>query len=738
MQRERLELAMRILLPAALACVAACTRFAGDASEPAPPGASRGGAAADSVVTDDYHGVTVTDPYRWLEDWDDPAVQAWSEARNQEARNLLSALPGRPDIRAELEELLGAESVSYYQLAARAPGLFAMKQQPPRQQPFLVLLTDPQRLDSERVIVDPNSLDPTGGTTIDWYVPSPDGSLVAVSLSVGGSESGDLHVFDVATGARVGEIVPRVQGGTAGGDMAWLADGSGYFYTRYPRDGERAPEDTAFFQQVWFHRLGTAVSEDRYELGRDFPRIAEIRLQLDPSSGRLLATVQDGDSGRFALHLRAPGGAWTALTDFDDAHTLGQFGPGGDLFVLTREGAPRGRLVRLPPGASSMTDALPAVPEADGAIGTTSFYYFYTPEFLVTRDRVYVRYQVGGPQVLAAYDYDGRPLPAPPQPEIASVSGLTPIGGDAIIFATRTYTEPTTWYRYRPETGEADSLPLSSTIPVSFADVTVRREFAASKDGTKVPVNILVPAGAATDGSAPLLLTAYGGYGISLSPGLRLTWRVPLDRGVIVAQANIRGGGEYGDAWHRAGSLLDKQNGFDDFAAVIEHLVARGYTRPDRIAIMGGSNGGLLMGATMTQRPELVGAVVSFVGVYDMLRSELTPNGVFNIPEYGSVKDPAQFRALYAYSPYHNVRQGTAYPPTLFLTGANDPRVDPMHSRKMAARLEEATSSEAPILLRTSSDTGHGAGTPLDAQIEEYVDVYSFIFAELGVPVDGG
>ncbi len=692
--------------------------------------------AMGAGATDTYHGVTVEDPYRWLEDWDDPAVRAWSEARNERARAQLSALPGRPAIRARLEALLGAETVSYYQLASRGTGLFAMKSQPPRQQPFLVLVADPERLDGERVLVDPNTLDPGGGTAIDWYVPSPDGALVAVSMSVGGSEAGDLHVFDVATGERIDEIVPRVQGGTAGGDVAWLADGSGFFYTRYPRVGERPPEDASFYQQVWFRALGTPLAADRYEFGADLPRIAEIRLQLDPAGGRLLATVQDGDSGRFALHLRARDGTWARLTSFDDDHTLGQFGPRGDLFVLTRQDAPRGRLLRLPPGATSMTAAVASVAEGEGAIGTTSFYYFHTPDFLVTENRVYVRYQVGGPQALAAYDYGGRALPTPPQPEIASVSGLAPLGGDAIVFATRTYTEPTTWHRYDAAGHATRRLPLSSTVPVSFDDVTVRREFARSPDGTRVPVNILVPDGTATDGSAPLLLTAYGGYGISLSPGLRLSWRVPLDHGVIVAEANIRGGGEYGDAWHRGGSLLNKQNGFDDFAAVIRHLVAGGYARPDRIAIIGGSNGGLLMGATMTQHPELVAAVVSYVGVYDMLRSEQTPNGVFNIPEYGTVEDPAQFRALYAYSPYHNVRDGTAYPPTLFLTGANDPRVDPMHSRKMTARLEQATSSRAPILLRTSSDTGHGIGTPLSEQIEEYVDVYSFIFAQLGVALD--
>jgi prolyl oligopeptidase len=234
-----------------------------------------------------------------------------------------------------------------------------------------------------------------------------------------------------------------------------------------------------------------------------------------------------------------------------------------------------------------------------------------------------------------------------------------------------------------------------------------------------------------TDGTGPALLTAYGGYGLSRVPRLSLSRRILLDRGFVIAEANIRGGGEYGNQWHRDGVLTHKQNGLDDFAAAIRHLADNGYAAKDRIAIIGGSNGGLLMGATMTQHPELPRAVVSYVGVYDMLRSELTPNGVFNIPEYGTVKDAEQFQVLFSYSPYHNVGKGVAYPATLFLTGANDPRVDPMHSRKMTARLQRSTISEEPILLRTSDSTGHGIGTPLGEQIAELVDVYSFVLAQL-------
>ena len=263
----------------------------------------------------------------------------------------------------------------------------------------------------------------------------------------------------------------------------------------------------------------------------------------------------------------------------------------------------------------------------------------------------------------------------------------------------------------------------------------VRREMATSKDGTKIPVNILMKKGTKLDGTNPCLVTGYGGYGVSLTPYQRSTWKVLLDAGFVVAQVNLRGGSEYGDAWHDAGRLTKKQNVFDDFFAALQYMVEHEYTSKDKLAIEGGSNGGLLMGATLVQHPGIAKAVVSHVGIYDMLRVELSPNGAFNVAEYGTVEDARQFKALYAYSPYHNIKDGTAYPAVLFMTGANDPRVDPMQSRKMTARLQAATSADRPVLLRTSANTGHGGGTPLAARVEQTVDAYAFLFAELGVSV---
>jgi prolyl oligopeptidase len=301
-----------------------------------------------------------------------------------------------------------------------------------------------------------------------------------------------------------------------------------------------------------------------------------------------------------------------------------------------------------------------------------------------------------------------------------------------LLFRAVSYTEPAAWFHCANEKTEPLKTALQSTSPLSFADIEVRREFATSKDGTKIPLNILFRKGMRRDGQNPTLLYAYGGYGISMSPNFDFTRRLWFDRGGVYAVANIRGGGEFGEEWHKAGNLTKKQTVFDDFAVAAEYLIKEKYARPERLAIQGGSNGGLLMGAMITQHPDLFRAVVSSVGIYDMLRVELAPNGAFNVTEFGTVKNPEQFKALYAYSPYHHVVDGTKYPAVLMMTGANDGRVAPYHSRKMTARLLAANKSGNPILLRTSSSAGHGIGTALSERIKQSADIYAFLFAQLG------
>jgi prolyl oligopeptidase len=695
-------------------------------AEPSPSAATALPATPKVPVVDRYHGVEIVDEYRWLENWDDPAVKAWSEGQNAYARSVLDRLPGLDTIRRQVTAIRKIEIPSYSRLTYAGGRLFALKTEPPKQQPFLVVMPSEDAPASGRVVVDPVKIDPKGGTSVDWYVPSPDGARVAVSLSKGGSEQGDVHVYQTDTGTEAGEVIHRVNSGTAGGRVSWDREGGGFFYTRYPREGERPPADLSAYVRVYYHRLGTPETADRYETGKDFPRLGEVFLRRSPDGRYTLASVQNGDSGEYEQHLRTPGGHWLRLTHFGDKVVEASYGPGDSLYVFSRAGAPRGKLLKaslkdvVRRGRLDLAGAKLVVPESNAVIRGVE----------VTETRLFVVEGIGGPHRVRIFDLAGKLLGMLPLPPSSAVSQtLTIEGRDAVLYLTNTYTESSAWYRWTPAGGGAVRTALSAPFPVDLSDVEVVRDQAVSKDGTRVPMTILHKKGLKLDGNNPTLLTGYGGYGVSLAPAFNPGLRLWLDRGGVRVIANLRGGSEFGEAWHQAGNLTRKQNVFDDFIACAEHLVSAGYTNKDRLAIEGGSNGGLLMGAALTQAPELFKAVVSHVGIYDMLRVELDSNGAFNVPEIGSVKDPEQFRALLGYSPYHRVRDGAGYPAVLLLTGANDPRVNPMHSRKMAARLQAAGAPT--VLLRTSSTSGHGFGTRLDERIEQEVDVLAFLFDQL-------
>jgi prolyl oligopeptidase len=674
-------------------------------------------------VSDSFHGVEVTEAYRWLENFDDPTVRSWNDAQNRYSRALLDAVAVREPIATRLRELYTAISADHDRLSQCGGTLFAIKNQPPKEQPLLVTLASADDLASERVALDPNQLDPSGATTIDFFEPSLDGRLVAVSLSQNGSEEGTLHIYEVATGRELGDLIPRVTYPTAGGSVAWNAEGTGVYYTRYPRGDERPPEDRNFYQQVYYHQLGTPTEADSYVIGADFPRIAEVDLRTTEDGRYLLATVANGDGGEYAHYLRGPNGSWTQITRFEDEATRAELGLDDALYLLSHHGAPRGKILRLPLIAPDLARAETIVPERDATV----------ERFTPAATRLYVTELDGGPSQVRVYDLAGQDHGLLPIQPISAVWQIVHVRGDEVLIRSSSFTAPAAWYRFEPAEEEPARTALFVTTPADFSNVEVVREFATSRDGTRVPLNIIRRKGIALDGTNPTILYGYGGFGISLSPFFDPSASIWLDQGGVYAIANLRGGGEYGEAWHRAGSLTNKQNVFDDFLAAAEHLIAAGYTRSARLAIMGGSNGGLLMGAALTQRPDLFRAVVSFVGVYDMLRVELDPNGAFNVTEFGTVTDPEQFQALYAYSPYHRVADGTAYPAVLFLTGDNDGRVNPAHSRKMTARLQAATSSGLPVLLRTSASSGHGIGTSLNERIAEETDVYAFLFDQLGV-----
>lgn len=674
-------------------------------------------------VSTDYHDVTVEDPYQWLENDENPQVKAWSDAQNQRTRQYLDKLLDRAAIEKQLTEWYAKTSPSYFSLVSRPGILFAMKFQPPKQQPLLVKLASADDLKSEKVVLDPNVLDAKGTTAIDWFVPSLDGKRVAVSLSKGGSEDGTLHFYETATGKALADTIAHVQYPTAGGSAAWNAEGTGVYYTRFPRKGERPDADLNFYQQIYFHKFGTPDTQDSYSIGKDFPRIAEVALEGSRDAKYILATVENGDGGEFAHYLLGPDGTWKQITQFSDQIKVARLGRDNALYLLSRAGAPRGKILRLPLAVPELKNAAEIVADGGAVI-----------EYIVpSTDALYVGDLLGGPSQIRRFDLNGKNEMVIPIPEISAVQEMLALEDGSLLFRDVSYTEPAVWFHCANEKTDPAKTALRSTSPVSFADIEVTREFATSKDGTKIPVNILFRKGLKRDGQNPTLLYGYGGYGISMSPNFDFTRRLWLDRGGVYVVANIRGGGEFGEEWHKAGNLTKKQNVFDDFAAAAEYLIKENYTRPEKLALEGGSNGGLLMGAMITQHPDLMRAVVSQVGIYDMLRVELAPNGAFNVTEFGTVKDPEQFKALYAYSPYHHVVDGTKYPSILMMTGANDGRVAPYHSRKMIARLEEANKSENPILLRTSSSAGHGIGTALSERIKQLADIYAFLFAQLGM-----
>lgn len=673
-------------------------------------------------VTDTFYGVKVTDSYRWLENAENPDVKAWVAAENRFTRSVLDASPVRAQLSKELTEAFSRRPMRYDDLQIAGGRLFAIKAAPQRQQPELVVFAGADG-DAEKVLLDPMTLDAAGAVAIDFYRPSHDAKLVAVSLSRGGSESGDVHVFDVETGQeRMSDFVARVNGGTAGGDVAWNADNSGFYYTRYPHAGERDAEDLSFYQQVYFHRLGQPVESDRRELGEGFPRIAEISFVSSDDGSHIAARVANGDGGEFKFFYKVLTNTWQPLAGYADRIAEVKFGSDNSLYLLSRQNAPLGKLLHLEVGDSALARAHVVVPEGSASI----------TGFAPSGDRLYVSAIEGGPSSLAVYSASGHPQGSVPLDGIASVHELVPVGKHDVLFRTAGFLSEAKWFRY---SGPKKIAPLSINAAdlVSFADAEVVRDFANSKDGTRVPINIIRKRGLALDGTHPVVLYGYGGYNISIEPSLSPYVRLLLDHGFVYAVANLRGGGEYGEKWHEAGRLKNKQNVFDDFYACATYLVEHKYTTPDRLAIMGGSNGGLLMGAAMTQHPEMYRVVLAFVGIYDMLHVELSPNGAFNVTEFGTVQEQDQFRALFAYSPFHHVVPGARYPAAIFLTGDNDPRVDPANSRKMVAALQNAGPTKGPILLRTTSKAGHGIGSALSEVVAQYTDAFSFLFDQLGV-----
>jgi prolyl oligopeptidase len=710
---------MKPFISIPLLLLLSCFQVQLPAATPEPPRTEK------KAVTNEYYGQKVEDDYQWLEKADDPNVQAWTKAQTERTRAYLDNLPDRAAILQELKTAILGKIVRYLTVEMAGTQLFAVKFEPPHPQP--VIVSRPSALSTEeKVIFDPAQFDPKGLTAFDWFQPSPDGSLIAISLSEKGSESGTLRFIRVADGKLLDEKIERVQFGTAGGSVAWDKEGKGVFYTRYPRSGERPDADLAFYQQVYFHQLGTPESSDRYELGKELPKIAEIGLTRSPNGKWILAAVKNGDGGQIAQYLRGADGKWTQLTHFEDGVKSAVFGGDDKIFLKSIKDALRGQVLRLSLDQSIQTlaDAKLVVPEADGsAIDQITA----SPAALLVDDIV------GGPSRLRQFDLDGKFIREIPLPPLTGVPQIFQAGDGKFLIVESTYTAPVQMSLYDPQTQKMEQTDLSGKAAVSFADIEPSLESATSADGTKIPVVVLLKKGTKLDGENPAILNGYGSYGISSVPFMNFYLRPWFDRGGIFAIANMRGGGEFGEPWHKAGALTKKETTIEDFIAAAQMLIEKKYTNASQLGITGASAGGIPTGGLLTQRPDLIKAAWVRVGVLDALRVELDPNGVFNITEFGSVKDPDQFKALLNYSPYHRVQDGTKYPAALFVAGENDHRVASWHAKKMTARLQAATGSGNPVFLSVSSTAGHGMGTAFDERLNQEADGLAFFSDQLGV-----
>ena len=698
----------------------------GELRTPIAPGRRGYPFAASRTATQDYFGVAVSDDFTWLENAADPVTRSWLAAENAYSRRYLDAMPARAALRQRLQALIGSTSNAYSALVERGGVVFALKMAPPQQRPVLVMLRSVDDVASERVVFDPGQAAPGGSLAIDFFRPSLDGRKVAVALSSGGGEGSTVRVIDVATGQMLPDQIPRVMSAAGGGDVAWSAGNAGFFCTQYPAPGSRPVADGQALAQVVFHRLGLAAAQDRIELSAGLPRLARVRLESARDGRSVLALVENGRGGDVSLYLKSADangeGAWRRLAAEPDGVRDAQFGDDDALWIRSIANAPRGKVLRLPLGETKAVNwdrvAVIATP-VEGAV----------QRFAVAGGTLYLAEGQTGPSRLRMIDVRSRRGSLVALPAMSGVSALVRVGRNDVVAQVVSYVEPPLWTRVGG--GRTKRTPLVMTSDADFNDSDVVREFATSRDGTPVPIDILRRKGTRLDGHNPLLLTIAGTMGSGATPDFDAARRVWLDRGGVIAVATLRGAPEAGEAWRVDGLRTKKQNSFDDLFASAEYLVKRGYTQPALLGIRGRGDGAVVMGAALTQRPDLFRAVVAATGRYDMLRLERDMAGEYDAPEFGSVKDRAQFDALLAWSPLRAVRDGGNYPAVLLLAGDRDARVNPAQSRKMTARLQQANPSGRVVLLRTDISSGQSAQAALAETVDQATDELGFLLHEV-------
>ena len=681
---------------------------------PPPPGTAR------EDVIDDIHGVRITDPYRWLEAETD-RVREWTDRQNARTRAVLDPLPQRATWAPRLRELLSVGLLSTPRpIAGR---VFHLRREGELRQAVLYVRDAVHAAD--RVLIDPNGLDREGLVTIDWYYPSPDARYVAYGLSRGGDEMSTLYVMETATRKLLADQIRHTQRST----VAWVP--GGFYYTVHPAPGSVPPGDENYYRRVRYHRLGDDPARDRLVFGEERPKedIVNVSASLDGRWVLFGAFKGWTRSDLYLLDRDHPERGLATVLEGKDAIAQG-FALDGRIWLRTNLDAPNYRVISAACDAPGSEQWQTVIPEGNDVI----------EGFDRTRDRLAVLRLVRATSRLATYDLDGRNEREVSLPSLGAIEFVEgDQDGDRVGYTFQSFTQPPIAFVADARTGRTDEVVrLGMPARLDVASVSVEQTTYASRDGTEVTMFLVRRKDLRLTGDVPTFLTGYGGFNVSRAPVYSAGVAAWVEAGGLFALPNLRGGGEYGETWHRAGMLQNKQNVFDDFYAAAEALIARGWTNPEHLAIAGGSNGGLLVGAALTQRPELFSAVYCAVPLLDMLRYQNFRIARFWIAEYGSAEDPEQARWLRKYSPYHNVRAGVHYPPVLITTAEGDSRVDPMHARKMAALLQAQTEDPASIvLLRVDRDAGHGIGKPLDKQVDDLADEYAFLAWRTGLRLNG-
>ncbi|HSZ60823.1 MAG TPA: prolyl oligopeptidase family serine peptidase [Terriglobales bacterium] len=694
---------------------------AGDSTPSTPPGPHKAPPIAKpEPVEDTLHGHKIIDPYRYLENPNDSDTKLYVEEELSYTRSILDPLPGRDKINARLSQLLMIGTVGAPQLGGKY--YFHTRREGNQNQPILYVR---EGLNGEdKILLDVNHLSADGTVALDWWYASEDGKYVAYGTSPSGSEVSTLRVIETATGKLLPDSIER----TRAASLAWKHDNSGFFYTRYPKKGDVPAGQEVYYRHVFYHALETDPAQDPliFGEGRDPEWWPNVNLSDD---GRWLLIDEEHGWTKTQLFLQdlTTKNPPVEITIGKDFQYVGDFFE-GKVYITTNEGAPRYRVFVADTANPKRENWKEIIPQSDAVLQNAN----------VTGGKLLAQYEHNATSELKLFSLDGKKLADVPLPAIGNVFSVSGrYDRDEIFFGFQSFTVPPSVYRVDLTSVQSALWAKVDAPSIDSSQYDVQQVWYNSKDGTKIPMFIVSKKGIEKNGKNPTLLTGYGGFNVSMTPAFSRSTYLWMEHGGIYAVANLRGGAEFGEEWHRAGMLEKKQNVFDDFIAAGEYLIAQKYTDKDHLAIQGGSNGGLLMGAMITQRPDLFRAVICQVPLLDMLRYQNFQIAKLWIPEYGSADDASQFNWLYAYSPYHHVKQGVEYPAILFMTGDTDTRVDPMHAKKMAALLQaeakNGASQQKPILLRIETKAGHGQGKPVTKQIEESTDVYLFLFWQLGV-----